>query len=93
MTLRMEILKLKKALFMKAQLDRTADQESKSIGLSEGYKYGSFLSSNYQEPPSDYNMRPEELETPLTRVVVDDICEEAASSHSHEEVSAKEPTQ
>ncbi|TNV87710.1 hypothetical protein FGO68_gene810 [Halteria grandinella] len=104
MQLRMEILKLKKALFMKADPYREGNKAGNYNPLQSSLELAnkeiSTLSSNYQEPPEDsqqyqferkYIPYESSLRTPLSKVMAEDICEEA-SFHSNENVSAKDNT-
>ena len=84
MQLRMEIIKLKKALFMKSQ------NNGGSINLLEQVrnKNGAdqMLLRNHLEPRDESLANKEPQMTPLTRVVIEDICEEGVSSYSHEDL-------
>lgn len=98
MQLRMEILKLKKALFMKMDPCRDIKCPAQVLAsLENDHKEISTLSSNYQEPVEELPTRryvPYEssLRTPLSKVMTEDICEEEAIAfHSHEISTLRDP--
>jgi hypothetical protein len=79
MQLRMEIIKLKKALFMKSQ-------NNGNLAVMEKSGADQMLLRNHLEPRDEGAASKQPQMTPLTRVVIEDICEEGVSSYSHEDL-------